>query len=152
MDEHQANHPRQTLTAYLRVRGANEAIEFYKRVFGAEELLRLQEPGGRIGHAELKIGNSTLMLADEYPEFKIVGPKTIGGTSVGLALQVAAVDATTAAAVQAGATIVNPPADQFYGERTSKIVDPFGHEWHIMMPIEKVSAEEMQRRYDELAK
>ena len=151
MDEHNAN-ARQTVTAYLRVRGANEAIEFYKRAFGAEELFRLQDPSGRIGHAELNIGNTTIMLADEFPEMDIRGPQSLRGTSVGLALHVADVDAKTAAAAAAGATIVKPPADQFYGERTSKLVDPFGHEWHISTTIEIVSADEMQKRYTELAK
>jgi PhnB protein len=152
MDEHNANNAPQTVTAYLRVRGATEAIEFYKRAFGAQELFRLQDPGGRIGHAELKIGNTTIMLADEFPEMNVRGPQSLGGTSVGLALHVAHVDATTSAAAAAGATIVNPPADQFYGERTSKLVDPFGHEWHISTTIEAVSADEMQKRYSELAK
>jgi uncharacterized glyoxalase superfamily protein PhnB len=141
----------QTVTAYLRVQGAEQAIDFYARVFGATEVMRLVEPGSRrIGHAELRIGNSVVMLADEFPEHDIRGPKSLGGTSVGLALHVDDVDDVTAAASRAGATIARPPKDEFYGERTAKIVDPFGHEWHLSAVIEQVSPEEMQRRYEKI--
>ena len=136
--------------AYLRVRGAARAIEFYKVAFDAEEVLRLSEPGGRIGHAEIKIGSTVLMLADEYPEHGIVGPQSLGGTSVAIHLHVDDVDALMEKAKAAGATVVRELQDQFYGERSGTIRDPFGHEWLLGQSIETVSPEEMQRRYDVL--
>ncbi len=132
---------------YLRVRGAAEAIEFYKRAFGAEELMRLVEPGGRIGHAEMKIGSATIMLSDEYPEMGIRGPQALGGTSFAMHLHVDDADAYVKQAVAAGATVVRELADHFYGERSGTVLDPFGHEWLIGHHIENVSPEEMQRRY-----
>lgn len=137
---------------YLRLAGAAEAIEFYKKAFGAEEQFRLTEPSGRIGHAEVKIGGVTVMLADEFPECGIVGPKTIGGTSFSLHLHCNDVDALMARAVEAGATVIRPAQDQFYGERSGMIRDPFGHEWLLGHSLEEVSPGEMQRRYDELMK
>jgi len=137
---------------YLRLRRAAEAIEFYKRAFGAEELFRLTEPSGRIGHAELKLGPYTLMLSDEFPEYGIGGPETIGGTSFQMHLHVDNADTAIARAVEAGATIVNKPADHFYGERSGRIRDPFGHEWSIGHEIEKVAPAEVQRRYDVMFK
>jgi PhnB protein len=133
---------------YLRIRGAAEAIEFYKRAFGAEELFRLAEPGGRIGHAELKIGTYTLMLSDEYPEMGIRGPQSLGGTSFAMHLHVDDADAFVRQAVAAGGTVVRELADHFYGERSGSVRDPFGHEWLIGHHIENVSPEEMQRRYN----
>lgn len=133
---------------YLRLRRASEAIEFYKRAFGATELFRLTEPTGRIGHAELKLGPYTLMLSDEFPEYGIGGPETIGGTSFQMHLHVDNADAVIARAVEAGATLVMKTADHFYGERSGRIRDPFGHEWSIGHEIEKVTPAEMQRRYD----
>jgi len=135
---------------YLRVRGAAAAIEFYKQAFGATELMRLAEPSARIGHAEVRIGATVLMLADEFPEMGIVGPQTLGGTSIALHLHVDNVDALMARAVAAGATVTREPKDQFYGERTGAVRDPFGHEWLLGHSIEKVAPEEMQRRYTEL--
>lgn len=137
---------------YLRLRDAAKAIEFYAKAFGATEKFRLVEPSGRIGHAELVLGATTLMLSDEYPEFGIYGPASIGGTSFTLHLHVDDADALIARAVAAGATLVRPAADQFYGERSGTIRDPFGHEWNIGHEIEQVSPEEMQRRYDEMMK
>ena len=135
---------------YLRVKGAAAAIDFYKQAFGATEGMRLAEPSGRIGHAEIKIGPATIMLADEFPEMGIVGPQTLGGTSIALHLHVDNVDALLARAITAGATVTRQPEDQFYGERTAAIRDPFGHEWLLGHTIEPVSPEEMQRRYTTL--
>jgi len=135
---------------YLRVRGAEAAIAFYKSVFGAEEVMRLAEPGGRIGHAQLKIGNTMIMLADEHPEFGTVGPETLGGTTFSLHLHVDNADELAARAVAAGATIIRELKDQFFGERTGAIRDPFGHEWLLGHTVEQVSPEEMQRRYTKL--
>lgn len=138
--------------AYLRLRDAARAIDFYARAFGAVEKFRLTEPNGRIGHAEMALGNTTLMLSDEYPEFGIYGPESIGGTSFTLHLHVDDADALIRRAVEAGATVVRPAADHFYGERSGTIRDPFGHEWNVGHEIEQVTPEEMQRRYDEQMK
>jgi PhnB protein len=137
---------------YLRVHSTAEAIDFYARAFGATELFRLTEPSGRIGHAEIKIGPTTLMLADEYPEHGICGPRTLGGTTFSIHLHVSDVDNVFAQAVSAGATIVRPLKDQFYGERSGTVRDPFGHEWLLGSHIETVAPEEMQRRYTEMFK
>lgn len=137
---------------YLRLRRASEAIEFYKRAFGATELFRLTEPSGRVGHAELSFGRHTLMLSDEFPEYGIGGPESIGGTSFQIHLHVDNADAVIARAVEAGATVVMKPADHFYGERSGRIRDPFGHEWSIGHEIEQVEPAEMQRRYDAMFK
>ena len=138
------------LFAYLRVQDAPKAIDFYREAFGAVEKFRLTEPGGRIGHAELELGGTTLMLSDEYPEFGIYGPKTIGGTSATLHLHVDDADAMIRRAVAAGAEILREPQDQFYGERSGTLRDPFGHEWNIGHQIEQVTPAEMQRRYSEM--
>lgn len=132
---------------YLRVREAAAAIDFYQQAFGAVEQFRLSEPSGRIGHAELKFGTMTIMLSDEYPEFGIKGPEASGETGCSVHLHVDDVDAMTETAVHAGATLIMEPKDQFYGERTSKVVDPFGHDWLLGSQIEEVSIEEMQRRF-----
>lgn len=138
------------LIPYLHVQGAARAIEFYQQAFGATEVLRLSEPDGRIGHAEIRIDGARIMLADEYPEHGIRGPRSLGGSSVGLHLTVADVDAVVRQAVAAGAKLAKPVQDEFYGERAGKLEDPFGHVWHVMTRIEEVSREEMQRRYDAL--
>jgi PhnB protein len=135
---------------YLRVRDAGRALDFYQRAFGAQELFRLTEPGGRIGHAEIKIGATTLMLSDEFPEMGVVGPLALGGTTFSIHLHVDDADAWIARAVEAGATIVRPATDAFYGERGGTVRDPFGHEWMLGHQIEEVSIEEMQRRYTAL--
>ena len=135
---------------YLRVHSSAEAIEFYKLAFGAEELFRLTEPGGRVGHAEIKIGPATLMLSDEYPEHGIKGPRALGGTTFSIHLHVADVDEAFERAVRAGASVVRPLKDQFYGERSGTVRDPFGHEWLLGGHLEDVTPEEMQRRYTEL--
>lgn len=135
------------LFPYLRLRDAARAIEFYREVFGATERRRLTEPSGRIGHAELEIGGTTLMLSDEFPEYDIAGPQTLGGTSFTLHLHVDDADALIERAARAGAEVVRPAADHFYGERSGTFRDPFGHEWNVGHSIEDVSTEEMQRRY-----
>ncbi len=133
--------------AYLRVHDTAAALEFYARAFDAQELFRLTEPSGRIGHAETRIGPVTIMLSDEYPELGIRGPRSIGETSVTLHIHASDVDRLFARAVEAGATVLRPLADQFYGERSGTVRDPFGHEWLLGGELEKVSPEEMQRRY-----
>lgn len=140
----------QDVYPYLRVHDAKEAIEFYQNAFGAKEDFRLTEPGGRIGHAELKFGNATIMVSDEYPEYNIRGPQTFGGTGAAVHLHVDDVDAMTKAAVEAGGTLTQEPQDQFYGERTAKVLDPYGHEWFLGSQIEEMSIEEMQRRFNEM--
>lgn len=133
---------------YLHVRGAAAAIDFYKVVFGAEELLRLDEPDGRVAHAELKLGPVTLMLVDEYPDYGIRSPLAYGGTGTSIHLHVDNVDRLAERAVQAGATIIKPPVDEGHGERQCRIRDPFGHEWLLGHEIEKVSDEEIKRRWE----
>ncbi len=135
---------------YLRVHSAAEAIAFYARAFGATEVFRLTEPSGRIGHAEIKLGPATIMLSDEYPDSGVRGPLSLGGTTFSIHLHVGDVDTAFARAVGAGATIVRPLQDQFYGERSGTVRDPFGHEWLLGGHIETVPPEEMQRRYSAL--
>ena len=140
------------LFAYIRIKDAGKAIDFYQRAFGAREKFRLTEPGGRIGHAELDFGDTTLMLSDEFPEYDIRGPQSLGGTSLTIHLHVDDADALLQRAVSAGASVVRPAQDQFYGERSGTVRDPFGHEWNIGHEIEKLAPEEMQRRYDAMLK
>ena len=137
---------------YLRVHSAAEAIDFYARAFDAKELFRLTEPSGRIGHAEIKIGPATIMLSDEYPDGAIRGPRSLGGTTFSIHLHVGNVDKAFEQAIAAGASIVRPLQDQFYGERSGTIRDPFGHEWLLGGHLEDMSTEEMQRRYTALFK
>lgn len=137
---------------YLSVRNAAAAIEFYKNGFGAEETFRLQEPDGRVAHAQIRIGDAEIMLADEYPEYGIAGPQTIGGSPVTIHLDVENADAFVDRAAAAGAKIVRPVRDEFYGERSGRIQDPFGHNWTVSQPIEALSEEEIQKRYDEMLK
>jgi len=132
---------------YLRVKNAEAAIRFYSKAFGAVEQFRLAEPTGRIGHAELKLGSITLMLSDEYPEYDIVGPESVGGTGSAIHLHVDNADEIAALAVSEGARMVREPTDQFYGERSCTIRDPFGHEWIIGHHIEDVTREQMQQRF-----
>ena len=137
---------------YLHVADGDAAIRFYTRVFGARETMRLQEPGGRVAHAELRLGPVTLMLSGEFPELGIRGPLAYGGTGTTLHLHVDDVDALTRRAEAAGATVLRPPADQPHGERQGRIRDPFGHEWLLGHPIgQPLSNEEIQRRYQESA-
>lgn len=136
--------------AYLCVDNAPAAIDFYRRAFGAEEKFRLTEPGGRVGHAELSFGPMTIMLSDPFPEMGIHPPSESSGTPVGIHLHVDNADAMIDQAVGAGATLERPPQDQFFGERSGSVRDPFGHRWLIGHHIEEVSPGEMQRRYDEI--
>jgi PhnB protein len=137
----------QSVTAYLIVKGAARALEFYASAFGAKEIYRLAEPSGRIGHCEFQIGKSTLMMADEYPDFGALAPSSLGGTPVSLHLEVDDVDEAVRRAVAAGATLLRGPRDEFYGERRGMLTDPFGHQWHLGTRIEEVSPEEMQKRF-----
>src|SRR2546423_8715890 len=135
-----------SLTPYLIVADAAAAIAFYQQVFGATLRMKLDGPDGKIGHAELEIGNSLIMLADEHPEMGALSPKTVGGTPVGLHVYVEDVDAVAATAVAAGAALKRPVENQFYGDRLGSIIDPVGHLWHISTPVEDVSPEEIGRR------
>lgn len=135
---------------YLRVHDTAAAIDFYARAFGATELFRLVEPCGRVGHAEVKMGPVTIMISDEYPELGIRGPRSLGATTVSIHIHVSDVDRLLAQAVAAGATVVRPLQNQFYGERSATVRDPFGHEWLLGGHLEDVTPEEMQRRYTAL--
>jgi uncharacterized glyoxalase superfamily protein PhnB len=132
----------------LHVRGGAAAIDFYKRVFGAQELLRLTYPDGRIAHAELKLGTVTVLLADEHPEYGVRSPLAFGGTGSSIHLHVDDVDRLAKRAMEAGATMVREPADEGHGERQCRIRDPFGHEWLLGHQTESVSPEEIQRRFE----
>jgi uncharacterized glyoxalase superfamily protein PhnB len=134
---------------YLIARGAGAAIDFYRRVFGAEETFRIDMPDGKVGHAELRFGPATIMIADEFPDHGVASPLTHGGTGTRIHLHVDDVDTLVRAAVEAGATVVMEPADQPHGERQARIRDPFGHEWLLGHEIEKVSPEEIKRRYED---
>jgi PhnB protein len=143
----------ETITPYLSVNDGNAAIEFYQKAFGATEVVRMPGPGGRgVGHADLLLfGRMHVMLADEYPDMGNRSPRTLGGSPVLLHIYVEDVDATVDRAVAAGAKLVRPVADQFYGDRAGGIEDPFGHQWFFATRTEIVSDEEMQRRAAELA-
>ncbi len=138
-----------SVTAYLFVKGAASAIEYYKNVFGAKERMRMPGPNGRIMHAELQIGDSIVMLSDENPQAGAKSPVTLGGASTSLHVYVEDVDSTTKKAVSAGANVVRPVKDEFYGDRIGTIIDPFGHMWSIATHIEDVSPEEMKKRMDD---
>ena len=135
-----------SVTPYLIVRGAADAIEFYKKAFGAVELFRMPAPGGKIGHAEIKVGDSPIMLADEHPEIGYNGPQSLGGSPVSLMIYVDDVDSVFNRAVEAGAVVKEAPQDKFYGDRMGTLTDPYGHRWHVATHQEDVSPEEMERR------
>lgn len=135
-----------TVTPYLCCKGAAHALDFYAKVFGAAELTRWTDPSGKIGHAEIVIGNSTIMLADEAPELDVRSPQSLGGTPVSLHLYVADVDAVARAAVDSGAVLLRPVADQAYGDRNCKLADPFGHVWMVSTRKEEVGEEELKKR------
>jgi len=141
-----------SLAFYLNVKDASKAIEFYKKAFGAKEIGRISMPGGIVGHADLQIGNARFMLAEEMPEWGNKGPESVGGTPVGLCLYVDDCDKVFKQALSEGAKVSGnmEPKDQFYGDRTGQLVDPFGHKWTICTHIEDVSWEEMQKRSDKL--
>ena len=140
------------ITPYLIIKGAAAAMDFYKDVFGATEIMRMPQQDGRIGHAEMKMGDSFIMLADEYPEMDIVSPATLGNSTVGILLYVDDADATFNKAVSRGAKVNKPMADQFYGDRSGTVIDPFGHKWTIATHVEDVSPDEMERRMAALKK
>jgi PhnB protein len=141
-----------TATPYLVIAGAARALDFYKKAFGAVELFRMEGPGGTVGHAEIKIGNSPIMLADEVPGMGFRGPQALGGTPVSLLLYVEDVDARFSQAVAAGATVLRPVKDQFYGDRSGTVQDPFGHVWTVATHKEDVPPEEMKRRAEAFMK
>jgi PhnB protein len=135
---------------YLAVDDANSAIEFYGNVLGARERMRMGAPGGKVGHAELEVGDSLVMLADEFPDMGAVSPKTVGGTPVTIMVYVDDVDAAFKRALQAGAKELRPLENQFYGDRTAQFEDPFGHRWNIATHVEDIPPDEMQRRAAEM--
>jgi PhnB protein len=135
-----------SVTPYLIVKDAARALEFYGKAFGATEVMRFMQPDGRVGHAEIRIGDSHVMLADEFPEIGAKSPQTIGGTPVTIMLYVEDVDAVVDRAVKAGATLTRPVQDQFYGDRSGGVTDPFGHSWFVATHVEDVSPDELQRR------
>jgi len=135
-----------TATPYLIVKDAARAIEFYKKAFGATELMRMPGPGGKIGHAEIKIGDSPIMLADEVPGMGFRSPESLGGSPISILLYVEDVDVVFSEALAAGAKVQRPVADEFYGDRTGGVTDPFGHVWYIATHKEDVSPEEMKKR------
>lgn len=138
-----------TLTPFLIVRNAARAIEFYKQAFGAQERGVAKGPDGKVMHAELKIGDSVIMLSDEYPEFGSLSPQSVGGSPMGLHIYIENVDAAFDRAVKAGAQVEMPVMDQFWGDRYGKLKDPFGHKWSIATHVKDVSADEMKRSMDD---
>src|SRR4051812_7678057 len=141
------------VTGYLCLEGASDALAYYQQAFGAKEQYRLEMPDGRLGHAEMTIGDTLIMLSDEWPEGGILGPKSRGGSTSSFTILVDTVDALDemwAAALAAGATVEREVADQFYGHRTGSLVDPFGQRWSISAVVEEVSPEEMKRRMSEM--
>ena len=141
-----------SVTPYLIVDGAAKALDYYKMAFEAQELMRMPGTDGKIAHAEIQIGNAKVMLADESPQMGHRSPTTLGGSGTGLMLYVNDVDDTFQRAVAGGAEVRQPVKDQFYGDRTGTIIDPFGHQWTIATHVEDVSPEEMQRRMQEMMK
>jgi PhnB protein len=141
-----------TVTPYLACGDAAGAIEFYKRAFAASEIIRIPGPNGKIGHAEVRIGDSPVMLTDEYAEMNFLGPRSRGGTTVHIHVYVKDVDAMVARAVAAGAKLLRAVKDQFYGDRTGSLEDPFGHVWHIATHKEDLSMAEMRKRGEQVAK
>ena len=137
---------------YLSIRDAAAAIDFYKRAFGATEVLRMTQPDGRVGHAELRLAGAMVMLADEFPEMSIRSPQTLGGSPVTIHLYVDDVDRFADRAVAAGLRVLRPVADQFYGDRSGFFEDPFGHRWSFATHKENVAPAELRRRHEALAK
>jgi PhnB protein len=134
------------VSPYLCIDGASDAIEFYGKILGAKERMRMPGPDGKLGHAELQLGDSVIMLADEFPESGARSPKAMGGTPVTISVYVEDVDGVLETATQAGAKVLTPAADQFYGDRTASFEDPWGHHWHIATHVEDVSPDEMAKR------
>lgn len=138
------------VTAYLIVNDAQKAIDYYGRVFGAEEIFRLQTEDGAIGHAEIQIGDAKVMLADEVPEMNIKSPATIGGSSVGLLIYVENADTVFEKALSEGAVEFKPMCDQFYGDRAGTFDDPFGHRWTVASRLENISHDEVKKRFEDM--
>src|SRR4051812_16085311 len=136
-----------SVTPYLIVDGGAAALDFYQKAFGAKIMFQMPGPGGKVMHAEIRIGDSVVMLADAFPEMDARSPKSLGGSPVGLLIYVEDVDARFAQAIAAGATEVRPVKDQFYGDRSGTLIDPFGHKWTLATHVEDVSVEETQRRF-----
>jgi PhnB protein len=141
-----------TVTPYLIVQGAAEAIEFYKKAFGATEVLRMEMPGNKVGHAEIQIGDSRIMLGDECPQWQSQSPLSYKGTPVTICLYIPDVDGMMKQAVDAGAKVIRPLQDQFYGDRTCAVEDPFGHHWHLATHQEDLSPEEIKIRMENWTK
>ena len=139
------------ITPYLSVKGAAGAIAFYKKAFGAKEIMRMPGPRGTIGHAEIQIGDSRIMLADEFPEMNFRSPSSVGGTSVNIHLYVQDVDKVAKKAVAAGAKLLRPVVDQFYGDRSGSLEDPFGHVWHVATHIKDIPMKELKKRASAMA-
>lgn len=142
--------PQPAVTPNLTIKGAAKAIEFYKKVFGAIETMRLAETDGRVGHAEMTISGSPIMISDEYPELDVLGPESRGGSTVGIHLYVDDVDQVFARALAEGAKALQAVEDQFYGDRSGKLADPFGHIWYVSTRKEDLTSEEMTKRYKAL--
>jgi PhnB protein len=140
------------VTPYLSIRGAAEAIAFYKKAFGAKEVMRMPGPEGKLGHAEIELEGHRVMLSDEYEAMEFMGPQTRGGTTVHLHVYVPDVDKAFARAVAAGARVKREPQDQFYGDRSGSLEDPFGHMWHLATHVEDVPAAELKKRAAAMAK
>ena len=134
------------VTPYLSVKGAASAIAFYKKAFGAKEIMRMPGPGGTIGHAEIQIGDSRIMLADEYPEMNFRSPQAFGGTPVAISLYVQDVDRVVKKAIAGSAKVLRPVTDQFYGDRSGSLEDPFGHVWHVATHKEDIPMKELKKR------
>jgi PhnB protein len=141
-----------TATPYLIVKGASRALDFYKKAFGAEQLFRMDGPGGNVMHAEMQIGDSRLMLADEFPDMGYVAPKPGDGASNSIYLYVEDVDKRFQRAIDAGAQVMRPVHDEFYGDRTGTLTDPFGHVWNLATHKEDVSETELKHRFEEMQK
>lgn len=141
-----------SVTPYLIIKGAAQALDFYQRAFGATELMRLAAPGGQVGHAEILLGDSHIMLADECPQMNALSPQTLGGSPVLLHLYVPDVDAMFAQAIVAGAQVEQPIENKFYGDRSGSVLDPFGHRWTLSTHVEDVSPEEIGRRMAAMSK
>ena len=139
-------------TPYLIIKGAAEALEFYKRAFGASEVMRMPGPGGTVGHAEIKIGQAIIMLADEFPDMGCKSPQSFGGSPVSIMVYVKDIDTFVMRAVSAGAKVLKPVANQFYGDRSGSLEDPFGHQWHFATHVEDVPAGEMAQRAEAFMK
>jgi PhnB protein len=139
-------------TPYLIIKGAANALEFYKKAFDAAEIMRIPAPGGTVGHAEIKIGNAIIMLADEFPEMNHRSPQSFGGTPVSILVYVQDVDAFVKRAVAAGAKALTPVENKFYGDRSGSLEDPFGHQWHFSTHVEDVPPDEMAKRAEAFMK